>query len=368
MAFVMGLQRQRLQISGDIVVLYTVYRMAICTHCLPFWGGACRQWQLFLRPAAIALPIKTPHHDVGKLYVKTTPKAFCERNPSYFGTVLPCAPETLLGYIGLIAIIGCVLFLGEIVSPLCWNLSYACQFVAPCPTMKINMESCLSFTSSFETGRMLRLDRFLNRSKNALHFNCSIALHQYWFLLSRKSVFSLPLNQYYLLQRVLNVFDHEHKPQSATRRKVSWILFCWDLAQIGGAFRLKESTGREGYKGGIGVGQMATIMNGYDRAIPNTCCIQFVNPICVIVQALLEFTHDMGSQTQPHLFVILTIVSEWDIYLAKLTFAGQHESTRQTGNKTCWNLKTRKPSFSLKDKNLGTDQCKETTQPLLHQS
>lgn len=164
--------------------------------------------------------------------------------------------------------------------------------------MKINMESCLSFTSSFETGRMLRLDRFLNRSKNALHFNCSIALHQYWFLLSRKSVFSLPLNQYYFLQRVLNVFDHEHKPQSATRRKVSWILFCWDLAQMcaerillgridwvehwswcglwwsGGAFRLKESTGREGYKGGIGVGQMATIMNGYDRAIPNTCCVK----------------------------------------------------------------------------------------------
>ncbi|KNZ45988.1 hypothetical protein VP01_763g1 [Puccinia sorghi] len=37
----MGLQRQRLQIIRVIVVLYTGYRMVICTHCIPFWGGVC---------------------------------------------------------------------------------------------------------------------------------------------------------------------------------------------------------------------------------------------------------------------------------------------------------------------------------------
>ncbi|KNZ62875.1 hypothetical protein VP01_1212g2 [Puccinia sorghi] len=36
-AFFMGFQRQS---SGFIVVLYTGYSMAICTHCLPFCGGA----------------------------------------------------------------------------------------------------------------------------------------------------------------------------------------------------------------------------------------------------------------------------------------------------------------------------------------
>ncbi|KNZ44628.1 hypothetical protein VP01_897g1 [Puccinia sorghi] len=57
MAFVMGLQRQRLQISGVIVVLYIGHSMEICTHCLPFWGGVIKKLLHLLRKFVLIINI-----------------------------------------------------------------------------------------------------------------------------------------------------------------------------------------------------------------------------------------------------------------------------------------------------------------------